>query len=365
MSRRGNSAFRPVVGGWRRWVIIGGAAVLALVLAAAASVAYYGKTVADTYTKNVTVIQAFPEEEPGALPDPAAAQSDSVPAQSGTERSDRVPAVAEGEAQTILLLGSDTRGTIDADNIDGPQDSRSDTIMVAHIPADRQGVYVVSIMRDSWVEIPGSGEAKINAAMAYGGVPLTVQTVESVIGHPIDRVALIDFTGFRELTDALGGVTVTNSGAFSAYGYDFPEGEIQLTGDQALVYVRIRKEFLEGDYRRVQNQQAYLRGLAAQLMSRDTLKNPAKIYGYVNLISQYLTVDAGLDANYLMGMLPSLRNVRAADLHFFTAPTAGVGTSDDGQSIIILDQQRMGALKEAFATDTLGEYTSTQNLAAY
>src|SRR5699024_12520784 len=108
---------------------------------------------------------------------------------------------AEGQddpAVNILLLGSDSRADTSKPILDD-LGNRADSIMVAHIPSDRSGVQIMSIMRDSWVDIPGHGQSKINAAMAYGGVPLMVQTVEGLIDQRIDHIAVIDFNGFKNL----------------------------------------------------------------------------------------------------------------------------------------------------------------------
>src|SRR5690606_3044864 len=126
-----------------------------------------------------------------------------------------------------------TRGTGDGDELRG----RADTIMVVHVPADHETVQVMSIMRDNWVPIPGRGEAKVNAAMAWGGMPLMVETVESLIDTRIDHVAVIDFESFKGLTEAVGGVTVDNPRSFRAVsGQRFEEGEITLIGDDALAF---------------------------------------------------------------------------------------------------------------------------------
>lgn len=327
---------------WGRLALILLGAIAIILLAAVIAVVAFGKKVGNSFDAGTTVVQAFPDE---------------------TDR----PVEREGDdkSETILLLGSDTRGEIDPGDINADQDSRSDTLMVVRIPEDRDGAYVMSIMRDSWVEIPGYGEAKINAAMAYGGVPLTVQVVEDLIDTRIDRVALIDFDGFKGLTDALGGVTVNNASEFSAGGHHFEAGNIHLGGDEALSFVRTRKAFAEGDYRRVKNQQAYMKALLSTLVSRGTLTSPTKIQGAVEEISPYLTVDEGLTSSYMIKLLPSLRDLRPSNITFFTAPTAGVGTSSDGQSIIYLDWPRMETLAEAFQTDTLAEYVETEDLNAY
>lgn len=101
----------------------------------------------------------------------------------------------------ILLLGSDSRGAVNANTNSGDlSGSRSDAILVAQISADRENVTVMSIMRDNWVEIQGHGHGKINSALANGGLPLAVNTVENLIGARIDHVALIDFQSFKGLS---------------------------------------------------------------------------------------------------------------------------------------------------------------------
>lgn len=272
------------------------------------------------------------------------------------------PAAPTGEAaaaQNILLLGSDTRGT--ADDIDDLEGQRSDTMMVVHVPADRQNVTVMSIMRDSWVDIPGHGEAKVNAALSYGGVPLAVQTVETIIGARIDHVAIIDFEGFKGLTDALGGVDVNNPIAFESShipGHVFDEGVIHLNGDEGLAFTRERYAFSDGDYQRVRNQQAYLRAVINTFLSRETLTNPARIGESVGAIAPFLTVDRELTSTYAGGLGLELRDVRGDDIAFFTLPTTGTGTSADGQSIVLLDEAKLPEVQAAFQGDTVDEYAA-------
>src|ERR671912_495319 len=170
-------------------------------------------------------------------------------------------------AQNILLLGTDSRSTLRS--IDDADGNRSDTMMVVHIPSDRMGATVMSIMRDSWVDIPGHGTAKVNAALSFGGVPLAVQTVESIIGARIDHVAIVDFEGFIGLTEALGGVTVDNSVEFESShlpGLTYPAGSINLDGKQALAFTRERFAFSDGDYQRVRNQQAFISAILDKLL---------------------------------------------------------------------------------------------------
>lgn len=260
-------------------------------------------------------------------------------------------------AQNILLMGSDTRGSISG--LDDAQGNRSDTMMVVHIPADRQSIQVMSLMRDFWVDIPGRGEAKLNAALAYGGVPLAVQTIEGIIGSRIDHIAMVDFRGFVGITDALGGVTVDNPIAFTGtelQGHRFEKGPITLNGQEALGFVRERYAFVDGDYQRVRNQQLFIKAVMAQTLSRETLTNPVTISNLVNAVAPFMAVDSGLNSSYAISLGFELRDLRIDDVKFFTMPTLGIG-SVGGQSIVKVDWDEVPKIQAAFKNDTLDTYT--------
>ncbi|GAA2004380.1 LCP family protein [Brevibacterium samyangense] len=259
-----------------------------------------------------------------------------------------------GTGTNVLLLGSDSRSEdVDYSSSTGV---RSDTILVAHIPDDGSGIQIMSIPRDMWVEVEGHGEAKINAAMSYGGLPLTTQTVGDFIGADIHHVAIIDFEGFKDLTDALGGVTVDSEQAFESGGYSFSEGSNTLDGEAALAFVRARKNFADGDFQRARNQQAFLKGVIDKVMSPETLSNPQKVSETVGKFSPYITVDDGLDSGTIAGLAVSLRDYRTDGIDFFTAPVAGTGRSDDGQSIVLPDEDALEEMRTAFAEDTVADY---------
>lgn len=276
------------------------------------------------------------------------------------------PPVATGAAaasMNFLLLGSDSRGA-GTGSIADLSGQRSDTIVIVHVPADRKSLSVMSIPRDSWLDIPGHGEAKINAALSYGGVPLAVQTVEGLLGSRIDHVAVVDFAGFAALTDVLGGVDIDNPIAFEAYhleGHTFPEGRQHLNGTEALAFARERYAFADGDFQRVRNQQLLIRALLSGLMQKSVLANPATMGGVVEAVSPNLAIDAELSATDLVSLGVELRDVREGDVSFFTIPTVGTGTSADGQSIVNLDWAALPALQEAYRSDTLaGEVPQLQ-----
>ncbi|MBT1544636.1 LCP family protein [Curtobacterium aurantiacum] len=259
------------------------------------------------------------------------------------------PSTTSGE--NILLIGSDTRAQGGPEGARPELGGRSDTLMLAHVPADRQHVYLMSIMRDSWVEVPGHGRAKINAAYSWGGVALTTETVEQLLDIRIDHVAEIDFAGFEGMTDALGGVTVDSPRAFSARGHDVTAGANRLDGAAALAFVRERYAFADADHTRVRNQQAFMRGVVDGLLSRGTVTNPGRIQDFVAATSEHLSVDAGFSFARMVELGWSLRAVRADDLVTFTVPTAGSGTSPDGQSVVTLNELAVGSLSQALRSD--------------
>jgi LCP family protein required for cell wall assembly len=266
------------------------------------------------------------------------------------------PAVAENASQNILLIGSDTgsRGA-DASDVEG---TRSDTMMVVHISANRDTVHVMSIMRNSWVDIAGYGQDRLNSALVYGGVPLAVQTVESLIDARIDRVASVDFEGFKGITDALGGVAIENPKEFTASSGDkptFAKGPIVLNGEESLAFVRESDAFPDGDFQRIRNQQIFIRGMLAKVLSAETLTNPGKVNALVSATTPYLEVDKGFTSTYAAGLGFELRNLRMDDVTFFTLPILGQVTRN-GQAVIDVDWNQVAVVRDHFKEDTLSEY---------
>jgi polyisoprenyl-teichoic acid--peptidoglycan teichoic acid transferase len=158
----------------------------------------------------------------------------------------------------ILLLGADARP---GDPIDGV---RSDIMAVLHLDPAERSCRLLSVGRDTRVEIPGIGFTKINHALMEGGVPLATETVERYLGIEIDHFGLIDLAGAGMVIDAIGGVTIVNDEAFTIGGNEFPEGELELDGSQAVLYARYRGG-ADGDIGRMQRQQAVLAGLLREL----------------------------------------------------------------------------------------------------
>lgn len=259
----------------------------------------------------------------------------------------------------ILLLGSDSRGESEAEYRDqtGEEGERSDVIMLVHIPADRSGVYVMSIMRDLWLDVPGHGQGRINSALSTGGLDLVVDTVEDALYTHIDHVVTIDFEGFSDLTTALGGVYVDNPRAFSAGQRNpafYPEGDIRLEGSDALRFVRERKAFATGDYVRVENQQLMLRGIVERFLSSDTLANPERVIGVLEAILPYMWMDSGLDdTDTVVGYAMDMRNVRADDIEMFTMPTGEQTVTTGGAQVVLPDEEMMQVLRLSLQNENM------------
>lgn len=263
----------------------------------------------------------------------------------------------------ILLLGSDSRSEEEGEDAG---DGRSDTMMLVHLPADREHVYIMSILRDTWVEIPGRHQDKVNAAFAMGGYPLAVDTVEQLMGVPVHHLMEVDFQGFRGVTDALGGVKVCNPTAFSSGQTNpsyFPRGEILLQDTAALRYVRERHAFEDGDITRVENQQRYVGGALGRFLSPEILANPGRTSDVVSVLSRHLSVDDGLDAATVASLAWQLREVGREDVEMFSVPIAGFGRSPGGQSILELDPARMDSLRSALAADDVQRYIEAEEAA--
>lgn len=261
----------------------------------------------------------------------------------------------------VLLLGSDSRGDEEEQyrQETGEEGERSDAIMLVHIPEDRSGIYVMSIMRDLWVDIPGQGQGRVNSALSAGGLELAVDTVEDMLYTHIDHVVTINFDGFEDLTTALGGVYVENPRSFSAGQQNpafYPEGSIRLEGSSALRFVRERKSFPTSDHIRVENQQLVMRAIASRFLSGDTLTNPQRIFGVLEAILPYMEMDSALDADTIVSYALGMTNLRGSDIHTFTMPAGEPHTTSGGAQVILPDEEMMGLLRESLADENMGEF---------
>jgi LCP family protein required for cell wall assembly len=248
-----------------------------------------------------------------------------------------------------VLLGSDSRDPGNEGN------GRSDTMMLVHLNAKRTKAYIVSFPRDMYVNIPGYGKNKINAAFAFGGAPLAVRTLENLTGVRMDHVVLIDFDGFIRLTEDLHGVTVTNKTAFTSHGFDYPKGKITLAGEEALWFVRERHQLPGGDLDRAENQRNVIKAIVQKGLSAKVISDPVTFTTFIGNVAKHLTVDNELSDGEIRRTALSLR-LSAKDIELLQAPISGFGTSRDGQSIDVVDTAKLAELSTALKKDKLSEY---------
>jgi len=223
------------------------------------------------------------------------------------EQGDLAAALAKREPEkpfNVLLLGNDHRA--------GEEKARADTIIVARIDPEQQKVWMLSIPRDTRVEIPGHGVQKINAANFYGGPALVVDTVEEFLGVSINHYMDIDFDGFMQVVDSLGGVWIdveveiddkkaASHGSRKAYHID--PGYQLLDGEYALTFVRSR-DFPDADFTRMKHQQQFFKALANRATK---LGNVLRIPGIVKDVAQYMATDMTL--NQLGSVVMALKDM--------------------------------------------------------
>jgi LCP family protein required for cell wall assembly len=264
-------------------------------------------------------------------------------------------------ALNILMVGSDSRDP-DA-NDDAGSEWRADTLIIMHIPADHKSAQLVSIPRDLWVQVPSANDAacdsgsraKINASFAFGGLPRAVRTVECMTDVHIDHVMAIDFGGFKEVTDALGGVDLKVEQSITSIHKPyrkFTKGTMHMDGAQALDWIRQRKQFPQGDFARMRHQQEFLKALMDKAASTGTLANPGKLNNFLKAVTAAVTVDNGFS---LTDMAVQFRNLRGENLTFLTSPNKGSETIG-GQSVVISDREKALALYQAMAADKMSEW---------
>ncbi|MCT2593616.1 LCP family protein [Streptomyces sp. N2-109] len=291
---------------WLRWVALG---TSVLVLAAAGvSWALYQRL-----NGNITTDQDTAEEL--------------------ARHEDERPAPAPSEAQNILLLGSDSRDGSNSEYGRGGGTARSDTTMLLHLPKDRSSATAMSLPRDLMVEIPSCRKpdgsrseaqlAQFNWAFEFGGAACTIRTVEQLTDIRVDHHMIVDFTGFKDIVNAVGGVEVCLADAVSDTDakLELEAGRQVLQGEDALGYVRARKSFDGSDTQRMDRQQQFLGSLVQKVRTNGVLLNPTKLYPFLDAATSALTADSGLNSlKELYDLASSLRNIPEDQVRFLTVP---------------------------------------------
>ena len=256
---------------------------------------------------------------------------------------------AGAEPVTFLLVGSDTLDEVAPGELPG---GRSDAIMIARFSADRKHAQLVSIPRDSWVDIPGRGRNKINASYAFGGPTLLIQTVEQLTQVRIDHYVTIDFDGLIQVTDDLGGVDVQVAETTTHDGVTFPAGVNHLDGTEVRQYLQQRKNLPGGDFDRVRRQQQYLRAMFSKLFSADTFTDPGRLDGALRTVTSAVAIDDTLSNTDLLSLAYSLRDLTPDNIEFLTAPVLGTGMEGPA-SVVYLDNVTGERMWSYLRTDSL------------
>lgn len=237
------------------------------------------------------------------------------------------------EPFSVLLLGIDTGD-------DGRvEQGRLDTTIVATVnPRDKQTT-LVSLARDTYVDIPGQGKQdKLNHAYAFGGASLAMDTVENYLNIPINHYVSINMAGLKELVNAVGGIEVNNNLTFSQDGYDFTIGKISLDGEQALSYSRMRYEDPNGDYGRQERQRKVIEGIVQKVLSLNSVSNYQEI---LTAVSDNMKTDLSFD-----DMKKIALDYRSAFGKVKQDQLQGTGFMQDGVSYQRVDEQELTRVQQ-------------------
>ncbi|WP_404322690.1 LytR family transcriptional regulator [Cytobacillus firmus] len=190
------------------------------------------------------------------------------------EKSDKRPekiTLDKREPFSVLMLGVDERSG---------DKGRSDTMIVLTVNPNDKSIKMLSIPRDTRTEIVGKGfEDKINHAYAFGNEEMSMATVENFLDIPLDYYIKVNMEGFKDIVDAVGGITVNSALSFNQGGYQFTEGSNNLDGDAALAYVQMRKQDPKGDFGRQDRQRQIIQGVIKKGISVNSLTNFDDIFG--------------------------------------------------------------------------------------
>lgn len=254
---------------------------------------------------------------------------------------DRPPAAPKKKGQphepmNVLLIGSDTR-VGQGKGIGGDTPGLSDTTILLHLSASRKLAYGVSLPRDAMVKRPtckrkdGNGTdpgglSQFNEAYAVGGPACTMRTVEQLTNIKLQHFVVIDFKGFKNMVDALGGVEVcVPREVHDTTGHiDLPAGTYNVKGQRALDYVRVRHDIgtaENGDIGRMVRQQTFLASMANKAVSAGTLVNPKRLYSFLDASTKSLTTDPDLaNLKALYGLAQSFKGIGLEKIQFLTVP---------------------------------------------
>jgi LCP family protein required for cell wall assembly len=254
-----------------------------------------------------------------------------IDGQLGTDR----PGALDNGSMDILVLGSDSRSGKNSEYGHDGGNARSDTAMIVHLDKGRKSASVVSIPRDTLVNrpacrtpkgaaVPAQQRAMFNTAYEVGGPVCAVKTVETLTGLRMDHYIEVDFTGFKNLVNALDGVPVTTTTPIhdTKSHLNLSAGTHTLNGEQALGLVRTRHGVADGsDLGRIQLQQAFMKALMDRVSGLGLLSSPTKLFSVADTATSAITTDSGLaSVTKLMGLAESVHGLKSGKVHMVTLP---------------------------------------------
>ncbi|MEH7252013.1 LytR family transcriptional regulator [Neobacillus niacini] len=253
--------------------------------------------------------------------------------------------LVEKDPFSVLMLGTDSTN----------DKGRTDTIIVLTVNPTNNSVKMLSIPRDTRTEIIGKGfDDKINHAHAFGGVEMAMDTVENFLDIPIDYYMKVNMEGFEDIVNAVGGVTVNNTLDFSVGSNHYPLGEITLTGEEALPYVRMRYEDPNGDFGRNTRQRAVIQAVIKEGASVSSLTNFSDIFKAIgDNVKTNLTFDQLVDIQ---------KNYKTAGSNIQQMEIKGAGTKINGIYYLQIPQEEQQRVQnELKAQLELASTTAAKN----
>jgi LCP family protein required for cell wall assembly len=239
---------------------------------------------------------------------------------------------APREPINFLIIGSDWTAK--------EKLGRSDTLMILRTDLSKNKGVLISIPRDFRVEIPGNGKDKINHAFAYGGVPLTISTLEEYTGLPINHYIVVNYRGFQEMVDAIGGITIDVDERLVDWelGEPIEEGRQRMDGLTALHYVRFRND-PRGDFGRIERQQKFARALIDE---STRLLNAFKLPQLVRIVSEHVETD--MTFSEMLSLARNIKSLQQKNLETIMLP--GKPDTIDGVSYVIPDEEKVNLILE-------------------
>jgi LCP family protein required for cell wall assembly len=296
-----------------------------------------------------------------------------------------------GKGLNFLIMGSDSRaGLTDAQklalHVGHAAGQRSDTMILMHIPENGGKAEMVSLPRDSYVTIPAhcpggnppskqntcpkgasvipAAPNKLNAAYSFGGPTLAVATVEANTNVPIDHYVVINFSGFVNMVDKLGGVPICSptpihdpvvrdaEGNYSGSGLELNAGTTTLHGAQALEYVRAREfDPSQGDLGRIQRQQKFMGALLNKAESAGVILDLPKLYNFLKAVTASLKVDSGLTNGTILGLAKRLHSLSPKNVDLLTVPLSDTNYASSVGSAVLWDPTLSKELFHDFKAD--------------